>query len=232
MAVRVIAALVCMLALAVPAGASDMETAAARLLSAGAAEVNGWNAADVRVDGLFLSPAASALPDGAELVPVGRLAPGPGRRSLLFRVVKDGKTVATLRAVAQIHLLAPVVTLARFLPRHHVVESGDLVVRRMDLSAAGEGVFARVADVRGKRLRRSLAAGAVLRAADLESVPLVRRGDVVEIVARLGNIEVRAPGLAREDGRAGDTVRVKNMASRRLILARVAGRGTVVPFLR
>ena len=229
---RVLAVITVVLALALPAAAADdIYTAAAREFAARAVEVNGWRAEDVAVEGVSLLPKDAVLPAGADLRAAGPLVPGPGRRSLRLAVVRNGKSLSFVRAVALVRLFGPVVVLKRAVPRHHVLAADDLEVRRMDLAGAGKGFFAGREGLCGKRLRRALTAGSVVHAADVESVPLVRRGEVVDIVARVGAIEVRVPGLAREDGRAGETVRVKNMASRRLVSVRVAGRGLVAPML-
>ena len=59
-------------------------------------------------------------------------------------------------------------------------------------------------------LRHSLPAGAVLTADDLLPDFMVRQGEQVTLVAAMGGIEVRAAGLALQNGRQGALIRVQN----------------------
>lgn len=71
-------------------------------------------------------------------------------------------------------------------------------------------------------LRHSLPAGAVLTADDLLPDFMVRQGEQVTLVAAMGGIEVRAAGLALQNGRQGALIRVQNAASSRVIQGVVA----------
>jgi flagella basal body P-ring formation protein FlgA len=73
----------------------------------------------------------------------------------------------------------------------------------------------------------------VLTASDLEDdgrtvVPaLVHRGEAVKLVVRLGPVSVTATGEALQDGRAGQSVRVRNVDSKQVVLGRVTERSVV-----
>lgn len=66
-------------------------------------------------------------------------------------------------------------------------------------------------------LRHSLPAGAVLTAEDLLPDFMVRQGEQVTLVAAIDGIEVRAAGLALQNGRQGALIRVQNATSSRVI---------------
>ncbi|MGH8854019.1 MAG: flagellar basal body P-ring formation chaperone FlgA, partial [Telluria sp.] len=76
---------------------------------------------------------------------------------------------------------------------------------------------------------RSLRAGEVLRAGQLASPLMVKRGDQVLMVARHEGIEVSMAGEALDAGARGAVVRVRNAASGQVVRMRVAGAGTVEP---
>jgi flagella basal body P-ring formation protein FlgA len=71
-------------------------------------------------------------------------------------------------------------------------------------------------------LRHSLPAGSVLTADDLLPDFMVRQGEQVTLVASMGGIEVRAAGLALQNGRQGALIRVQNATSSRVIQGVVA----------
>lgn len=57
--------------------------------------------------------------------------------------------------------------------------------------------------------------------------PVVRPGTRVTIVVRVGNVRATAPGEARQSGRRGDVIRVRNEATRASLEARVVDGDTV-----
>lgn len=61
----------------------------------------------------------------------------------------------------------------------------------------------------GQRAKRFLPAGRPLRATDLQSVPLVKRGQIVQVVSTAGGVEVRSVAKAVADGGMGDVVELR-----------------------
>lgn len=66
-------------------------------------------------------------------------------------------------------------------------------------------------------LRHSLPAGAVLTSEDLLPDFLVRQGEQVTLIASVDGVEVRAAGLALQNGRQGALIRVQNATSSRVV---------------
>lgn len=75
---------------------------------------------------------------------------------------------------------------------------------------------------------RPLAAGHVVRAADIQPIQLVRRGDPVSIEIRKGALTIAANGRALASGSAGAAVRVFSTTTGRTIDAIVSGPGKVI----
>ena len=69
----------------------------------------------------------------------------------------------------------------------------------------------------GKQLVRTLRAGTPIAARDLKSVPLVDRGDMVRVVARVGGVVASTVGKSMETAGIGDLVRVENLNSGRML---------------
>jgi flagella basal body P-ring formation protein FlgA len=81
----------------------------------------------------------------------------------------------------------------------------------------------------GQMSRRMLRPGDILRAGQLSSPVLVKRGDAVLMLARREGIEVSMAGEALDAGARGAMVRVRNATSGQVVRMRVAGPGTVEP---
>lgn len=121
-----------------------------------------------------------------------------------------------------------VVVLTKRLPRHAVLSEADIEIVRRELDGIGSEPVASMDAALGKRLRATIQAGVALTSGMLEDAPLVKRGDLVTIVAESGDFRVTTLGEARSAGARNEVVRVKNLTSRREIFARVVAGGTVM----
>jgi flagella basal body P-ring formation protein FlgA len=79
----------------------------------------------------------------------------------------------------------------------------------------------------GLKARRAIAVGEPLTAAVLWVPPVVRSGDPVEVTVRIGLVEVRGAGRASGSGQVGDTIRIMQPNSSRLLTGRITGPGAV-----
>ncbi|MEJ2474584.1 MAG: flagellar basal body P-ring formation chaperone FlgA [Desulfobacterales bacterium] len=187
-----------------------------------------WGDAEVSVAKLTIS-ADRTLPEGRATY---RVLPPRHMRSLatvplsiVFDV--DGRFQKTIRATARIAALAPVVAAARPIGRLKPITSDDLKMEKMDLAELPAGVMTEVDDIIGKRARRNIDAGDILRPDLIEMPPLVKRGDMVVIVAESEGFKVTATGEAKSDGLRGEQVKVVNLDSNKRFSARVVDKKTV-----
>lgn len=97
------------------------------------------------------------------------------------------------------------------------IDASMVSEERRELGQLAQGALIGRDALSSMRTRRALAAGAVLASADLEPVPVVRRGQAVTLVARSGALEVRAPGKALADAAAGQRLAVEATGSRRVV---------------
>ena len=70
---------------------------------------------------------------------------------------------------------------------------------------------------------RPVQAGAVLTWRDVSRRALVRKGDVIDVSAVDGTLSINMKALAMENGAAGETVRVRNLDSKKEFTALVTG---------
>lgn len=84
----------------------------------------------------------------------------------------------------------------------------------------------------GQTATRRIPAGSVVHAAAAHPTPqpaLVRRNQNVTMRITAAAFSITGTGVALQDGRAGESIRVRNIDSQRIITARVNGDGTVEP---
>ena len=79
------------------------------------------------------------------------------------------------------------------------------------------GSFFRLEDVVGRRTTQSLSAMQPLRARHLEHHWAVQEGELLQIVQKIGGLEVSSLGKALEDGQIGDQIRIQNAKSGNII---------------
>ncbi|OHB24727.1 MAG: flagella basal body P-ring formation protein FlgA [Desulfuromonadaceae bacterium GWC2_58_13] len=146
------------------------------------------------------------------------------RFSIIFRI--DGVTVENLSIRGELEAIAPVVVAATELSRGGVLSSRDLNLVEMNIVGLRNPCF-ELDELVGKKLKRSLRQGVPLDRGTVEFPPMVARGELVAIILRHGSMELTARGEARQDGQSGETIRVRNNASQRDILGRVAAPGII-----
>jgi flagellar basal body P-ring formation protein FlgA len=146
-----------------------------------------------------------------------------------FRVhiAVDGQVFEKVIAPATIEVWSDVVLAAKPIGKFQPIEEDDIVVKKMNLARVPANVIVRLDQVLGQRAKHSIAANSVLRSDQVESPPVVQRGDVVQMIAESSFLKVAARGLAKESGAVGDRIRVMNMGSKKIVYAQVVDQKTV-----
>lgn len=125
-----------------------------------------------------------------------------------------------------------IVVTTRPIARGELIVAADLEVARRDVTQQA-GYCTTSDSLVGRKAKRILPAGYLLKAADVETPartsepPLVKRRDRVKVIARSGALVIEMSGEAQQDGRAGDVIKVRNISSNAVISARVLTAGEV-----
>ena len=131
-------------------------------------------------------------------------------------------------AMAQISVMTEVVVAKKSLRRYGRIDEDDIELKEKDLSRIRSNVITDPEEVLGKRAKRSIAAGTILRPGHIEYPPMVKRGDVVLVVATSAGLRITARGVVNErEGRLGERIKVENLDSKKNIYARVLDSKTV-----
>ena len=120
-----------------------------------------------------------------------------------------------------------VVVTARTLTRGHRIGRGDLRVESRDIGELRGDTITDLAMVSGYVVRRATGPDRVLSARMLSAPLLVERGQRVHLLTGIPGLSIRMRGVSLDDGARGDSVRVRNPASNRVVRARVVASGVV-----
>lgn len=164
-----------------------------------------------------------ALPSGrAAYRFVPQSSSNPTHLTGTFFFAVDGQEVGRCRVTAQIDLYVPALVASKGLARGRALSPDDLSLSMIPY-AQSKGTLPTADLAVGNTLKNNLAAGEPVRDRNLTKSLVVRRGDMVTIIARQGGLRVTAAGQAKQDGALGETISVVNVNSKKTISARVIG---------
>jgi len=146
--------------------------------------------------------------------------------SISFNV--NGRFQKKVSVTVDIEVLTEVVVTKRPIGRYKMITEDDICLQKRDMSNLSSNIITNSEDVLGKRAKRAINAKTVLRADLVEFPSLVRRGDIVSIIAESDSLRITAFGEVKEKGRKGQRIRVVNLDSKKGIYARVLDSNTVV----
>jgi flagella basal body P-ring formation protein FlgA len=144
---------------------------------------------------------------------------------VVFRV--NGREVRKVRIFGHIDICREVVCMTRSMRRHEVIREGDLCMARRNISRISEPAISDIREAVGKRLVSSVRAGEIIKQDMVEVTPIIKKGDLVAIIADTAVLLIRAQGEAMEGGAEGEMIRVRNSKSKKDVYARVIDASTV-----
>jgi flagella basal body P-ring formation protein FlgA len=151
-----------------------------------------------------------------------------GKVPLAVSIYVGGKLEKKVWAVADIEVLKEVIVAKRPLGRNREITENDIELKEMETANLPSNALTDYGDILGKRTRKTIDVNAVLRADMIEFPPVVKRGDVVVVVAESGGLRITALGVVKErEGREGERIRVENLDSKKGIYAQVVDSKTV-----
>jgi flagella basal body P-ring formation protein FlgA len=150
-----------------------------------------------------------------------------GKCSIAIDFSVNGHSQKKVWATAVVEVLGPVVVTRKPLGRHKPITEDDIELTTMDLSDLPSSVITDPGAVLGKRTRRAVGAQIPLRADLIELPPLVKRGDMVVIIAQSNGLKITTLGQVKKKGRLGERIPVVNLDSKKILHARVIDSNTV-----
>jgi flagella basal body P-ring formation protein FlgA len=150
-----------------------------------------------------------------------------GTTNLSVAFLVDGRLEKKAWVTAEIEVSEEVVVSNRPLKRYDVIAQEDVRLEKMNLADLSPHVITDPREVIGKRTKRVVEPGTPLKLTFLEMPPLVKRGDLVTIVAESEVLKITTQGVVTESGCKGDMVRVINTSSRKELYATVRDSRTV-----
>ncbi len=150
-----------------------------------------------------------------------------GRFSATLVAPDDRPGAVVVPVAGRIHEMIDVPMLTRRLRSGEMIDKDDVQMQLVRADFVGTNVITAPDQLIGKSARRSLQNGKPLNASDVREPQLVARNSIVTMVYRTKNLVITAHGKARESGTKGDTIRVQNASSGKMVDAVVTGPNAV-----
>jgi flagella basal body P-ring formation protein FlgA len=167
--------------------------------------------------------------EGEAQIRVRRASSRPLRGPSVVRVGIDvgGQTQRSMSVTADVRILRPVLVASHMLRRGEAIglESCELVER--DVTMVRGNYYVDALMLQGMQARRTLSIGDMVTDQHLQKIPVIKRGDAIQLVARAGRMSMSAAGEALQDGGIGDRIRVKNSDSGKVIYGHVLEGGII-----
>lgn len=151
----------------------------------------------------------------------------PGTNAVGITLVRGERTLRRAVVNARAFVLRDAIIATRALRSGETLAEADVALEQRVLDTPRGDALEHAEDAIGRRVRRHVRAGEPLAAAWLDEAPRVKRGDRVTLRLARGGLRIETTGRAEQDGALGAWIRVRNVASKREVLGRVAGPGVV-----
>jgi len=115
----------------------------------------------------------------------------------------------------------------RLMARNEIISDGDVEMEMREVTSIKRSTFKRHYDLIGKRLKRAIGEGRIITNDMVESQPVIKKGDRVDVMLVNKNLTMILTGIAKEDGWIGDRIRIRKNNDRNELKARVKSAGVV-----
>ncbi len=143
------------------------------------------------------------------------------------RIMVGGQPAKKVTVPVNIEVWSNVVVTARPMGKFQPIDEDTIRVEKRDLAGVPKNAILDPLQVLGCRTNRNIAANSVLRSDQVELPRVVRRGDVVQVVAESPILKIAVKAMAKQNGAVGERIRVVNLRSKKIIYAQVLNEQTV-----
>ena len=140
-----------------------------------------------------------------------------GRIAGYVSVMVDDVPVDRVNISGKVAVFKRVVFAARTLPKGQVLERNDFHMKKVNIFDFNTTLVNRLDDVQGKILQSGLKKDDYLKASNLSQPPMIKKGDLITLVASHRSLKIVTTGISVEDGFKNDLIKVENIHSGKLV---------------
>ena len=175
--------------------------------------------------------ASAVLSSQEQLQVSGGIAPWVGLQQFSM-LAASTRGQSTFSFQAQVLVRPSVVVAIRPIAIGARISPADVQLQTSQSDVVDQSFCQQLNDVLGQEALVAIPAGTVLKKSDLRPPLLVRRGELVTVIARSAGIHVTTRGKSRDDGAHGEVIEIEPLGSKARLLARVSGAQQVEVYAR
>jgi flagella basal body P-ring formation protein FlgA len=158
-----------------------------------------------------------------------RILPGerPYGKVTAQATLKGRSESQTVFVVAKVQVNIPVWVAKRRIASGAPINEYNVVQERRPLRSLASNVMPSSTALVGRVAARSIQPGSILTMRSTTTPRLIRSGETVAVIVKVGPVSVRAEGKAMASGRRGERIRVRLHSNRHVVSGRVISRGKV-----
>ncbi len=149
------------------------------------------------------------------------------RLPFLLTLINHQKVVKEVRVLAITEVKGKYVVAKRRIFLRKILTPDDVEVKDVPLTSMKGNYFTSLKDVLGKITTRYIRAGEPISSDMIKEPPMVKRGEIVDVIAKGEGIVITTKAKALENGYFNKNIRVLNMSSGKVFDGTVVGYGKV-----
>jgi flagella basal body P-ring formation protein FlgA len=149
------------------------------------------------------------------------------RFAAIIKAPDDRSDAVAMQVAGRVHALTPVPVLINQRRNGDTIRDRDVELQYRRIDGLDRDAVTSLDDIVGKSARHTLPPGRTVGTRDIREPQLVRRGRMVVMKYETSNMSITAHGTARENGTKGDSVRIRNSNSGKIVEAVVTGPDSV-----
>ncbi|MFA5864408.1 MAG: flagellar basal body P-ring formation chaperone FlgA [Phycisphaerae bacterium] len=143
------------------------------------------------------------------------------------KIWRNGQVLQTLPIMADVRVRLPLLIAAKTINSKARIGKSDVEKNWREVGNVNGKFMTDIGDVLDQQAKKMIQTGSVITGDLLESVPLVRRGQLITVVYQKGGLEIKTVGKSMQNGYKNEIIQVRNERSKELFHARVTGEGRV-----
>lgn len=151
-----------------------------------------------------------------------------GLFTVYVTVFEDGEKKASGQVRTRVRKFSEVIVTSDKIGRHDILDMTNCSVERKEVTSIIDQPLTKFEDLDNLRSQKHLSKGTIITTGNAEKIPDIEVGDNTTIVVDNGLFQITTEGVALETGSKGDVIRVKNSATRKVLLAKVKNSSEVV----
>jgi flagella basal body P-ring formation protein FlgA len=166
--------------------------------------------------------------DGFEIKAYPMLQSDPrGRFPMQVELYRNDELVNKGSVSLDVSIFADLPVPVRNIKRHEILTPNMFRIERFEITSLTEKLLCDIEHIKDCRAKHHLVAGRKVSFSRIEKIPVVEQGQTVTIVGSNQFFEIRAKGIALEDGNLGESIKVKNVDSRKILWVEVMAQDLV-----